>query len=53
MGIQIFGSDYTSGFNIQNRKDLVPYHYYASEECVFLMNNKFEVVHKFDLYEKY
>lgn len=53
MGIQLFGSDYTSGFNIQNRKDLVPYHYYASEECVFLMNNKFEVVHKFNLYEKY
>ena len=53
MGIQLFGSDYTSGFNIQNRKDLVPYHYYASEDTIFLLNNKFEEVHRFNLNEKY
>lgn len=53
MGIQLFGSDYTSGFNIQNRKDLVPYHYYASDTVVYLLNNNFEIVHQFDLGEKY
>lgn len=53
MGIQLFGSDYTSGFNIQNRKDIVPYHYYATDEIVFLLNNKFEEAHRFNLYEKY
>lgn len=53
IGLQIFGTDYTDGFNIQNRKDLVPYHYYASETTIYLLNNKFEIVHQFDLYEKY
>lgn len=53
MGIQLFGSDYTNGFNIQNRKDLTPYHYYSTDETVYLLNNKFEIVHQFSLYEKY
>lgn len=53
MGIQLFGCDYTSGFNIQNRKDLAPYHYYASETTIYLLNNKFESIHQFDLYQKY
>lgn len=53
MGIQLFGCDYTSGFNIQNRKDLVPYHYYSTEECVYLLNNNFQIVHKFDLTKTY
>lgn len=53
MGIQLFGSDYTSGFNIQNRKDLAPYHYYASDSIVFLLNNNFDIVHQFDLGVKY
>lgn len=53
MGIQLFGSDYTSGFNIQNRKDLAPYHYYASDSIVFLLNNNFDIVHQFDLGAKY
>ena len=53
IGLQLFGSDYTSGFNIQNRKDLAPYHYYATENVVYLFNNKFEEVHKFDLGAKY
>lgn len=45
IGIQLFGTDYTDGFNIQNRKDLVPYHYYASETTLYLLNNKFDIVH--------
>ena len=53
MGIQLFGTDYTHGFNIQNRKDLVPFHYYATKEIVYLLNNNFEIVHQFDLKEKY
>lgn len=53
MGIQLFGTDYTHGFNIQNRKDLVPFHYYATKEIAYLLNNKFEIVHQFDLKAKY
>lgn len=53
MGIQLFGTDYTDGFNIQNRKDLVPFHYYATENVLYLLNNKFEIVHQFDFGEKY
>lgn len=53
MGIQLFGTDFTNGFNIQNRKDLVPFHYYATDKILYLCNNKFEIVHQFDLYEKY
>lgn len=53
MGIQLFGTDYTDGFNIQNRKDLAPFHYYASETVLYLLNNKFEIVHQFDFGEKY
>lgn len=53
IGIQLFGTDYCDGFNIQNRKDLVPFHYYASETVLYLLNNKFEIVHQFDLGEKY
>lgn len=53
MGIQIFGTDYTSGFNIQNRKDVAPFHYYATDETIYLLNNKYEITHQFSLYEKY
>lgn len=53
MGIQIFGTDYKDGFNIQNRKDLVPFHYWASDTVIYLLNNKFQPVHQFDLYQKY
>lgn len=53
MGIQLFGTDYTDGFNIQNRKDLAPFHYYATETVLYLLNNKFEIVHQFDFGEKY
>ena len=53
MGVQIFGTDYNNGFNIQNRKDVAPFHYYATNEILYLCNNKFQVVHQFDLYQKY
>ena len=53
IGLQIFGTDYTDGFNIQNRKDLVPYHYYATDYVIYLCNNKFEIVHQFDMRDKY
>ena len=53
MGLQIFGTDYTNGFNIQNRKDLAPYQYYASDKVIYLLNNKLQIVHQFDLYSKY
>lgn len=53
MGLQLFGSDYKEGFNIQNRKDLAPFHYYATDETLYLCNNKFEAVHQFNLYEKF
>lgn len=53
IGLQIFGTDYTDGFNIQNRKDITPYHYYASDKVLYLCNNKFEIVHQFDLWDKY
>jgi hypothetical protein len=49
----LFGSDYTDGFNIQNRKDLVPHHYYATENVLYLLNNKFEIVHEFNMKEKF
>jgi hypothetical protein len=53
MGIQLFGSDYGSGFTIQNRKDLVPFHYYATGNVIYMLNNKFEIIHQFDLWSKY
>lgn len=52
-GIQLFGCDYKSGFNIQNRKDLAPLHYYASESTIYLLNDNFEIVHSFNLTSKY
>lgn len=53
MGIQLFGTDYTDGFNIQNRKDVAPFHYYADSDTIYLLNNKFEIVHQFSVFEKY
>ena len=53
IGLQIFGTDYTSGLNIQNRKDVAPYHYYATGKVLYLLNNNFEIKHSFDLYSKY
>lgn len=53
IGIQLFGSDYKAGFNIQNRKDLSPFHYYATEKEIYMLNNQFEIKRKFDLFSKY
>lgn len=53
MGIQLIGTDYCSGFNIQNRKDLAPLHYYSSENTVYLLDDNYNVSRKFKLYEKY
>ena len=53
MGIQIFGADYTHGFNIQNRKDLVPFYYVPTEKIIYILNNKNEIVHRFDFGSKF
>jgi hypothetical protein len=49
----LFGTDYNHGFNIQNRKDLTPFHYYPAENIIYLLNNKFEIVHQFDFASKF
>lgn len=53
IGIQLFGSDYKHGFNIQNRKDLSPFHYYCTNKTVYMLNNNFEIRHSFELFDKY
>lgn len=53
MGLQLFGCDYKFGFNIQNRKDLTPFTYYATEETVYMMNNQMVAVNQFNILEKY
>lgn len=53
MGIQLFGTDYCTGFNIQNRKDLAPLHYYSSERTIYLFDDNFSVSRKFPMYDKY
>ena len=53
MGIQLFGCDYKHGFNIQNRKDLCPFTYYANKSAIYLLNNSFNVANKFDFSNKY
>lgn len=53
MGIQLFGSDYKYGFNIQNRKDLNPFIYYSSNETVYMLNNTFNICNQLNIFEKY
>lgn len=53
MGIQLFGMDYKHGFNIQNRKDLSPFSYYASEDTVYMVNNSFIICNQFNVFEAY
>lgn len=53
MGIQIFGCDHNHGFNVQNRKDLAPLHYYATNDEIFLLNDNYVKVRSFNLREKY
>lgn len=53
IGIQLLGTDYKSGLTISNRKDLSPFHYYATEEIIYMLNNNFELRRSFNLKEKY
>lgn len=53
MGIQIFGSDYNNGVNIQNRKDLAPFHYYTTPTAVHLLNNEYSIRQSCNIFEKY
>lgn len=53
MGIQIFGSDYKYGFNIQNRKDLNPFIYYSSDKTFYMLNNTFNICNQLNIFEKY
>ena len=53
MGLQIFGCDHNHGFNVQNRKDLAPLHYYATNEEIFLLNDNYKKVRSFNLMKKY
>jgi rhodanese-related sulfurtransferase len=53
MGIQLFGADYEYGFNIQNRKDLSPFTYYASRRNVYMLNNRFKIANQINFEEKY
>lgn len=53
MGLQLFGGDYEYGLSIQNRKDLTPFIYYASENILYMLNNRFKVANKINFNEKY
>lgn len=53
IGLQLFGCDYKFGFNIQNRKDLTPFTYYATKEIVYMLNNQMGVANQFNVLEKY
>lgn len=53
MGLQLFGCDYKFGVNIQNRKDLSPFSYYATEETVYMLNNQMTAANQFNVLEKY
>lgn len=53
IGIQIFGCDYKYGFNIQNRKDLCPFTYYADANSIYMLNNSFKICNQFNFKEKY
>lgn len=53
MGLQLFGCDYKFGVNIQNRKDLSPFTYYATEKTVYMLNNQMTAANQFNVLEKY
>lgn len=53
IGLQLFGCDYKFGFNIQNRKDLTPFTYYATKEVVYMLNNQMSIANQFNVLEKY
>lgn len=49
IGIQLFGSSQNDGLVIRNRADLAPFHYYATEDEIVLLNNAHERVHSLSL----
>lgn len=53
IGIQLLGASHDRGLMIKNRQDLAPYHYYATEDCVMMLNNAHEIVHSLSLKELY
>lgn len=53
MGIQLLGTDYKAGFTIANRRDISPFHYYATGHKLFMLNNNYEIKREFDLFSKY
>lgn len=53
IGLQLFGADYKAGFNIQNQKNLAPFHYYATKSHVYLLNNYFNIVRYSNISEKF
>lgn len=53
IGMQLFGSDYKSGFNIQNQKNLAPMHYFATESHMYLLNNSYHIVRYTDIQSKF
>lgn len=52
-GMQLFGAASNSGLTIRNRTDIAPYHYYATDGKMMLLNNKYEVVHELDIAATY
>lgn len=53
IGMQLFGSDYKSGFNIQNQKNLAPMHYFATESHMYLLNNTYNIVRYTNITDKF
>lgn len=43
MGLSLLGTSNNQGFSITNRTDVSPYFYYADDDNVYLLNNKWEV----------
>lgn len=51
IGVQVFGSVQNDGLVIRNRCDLAPFHYYATEDEMVMLNNRYERVHALSLKE--
>lgn len=51
MGVQLLGASHDRGLMIKNRRDLAPYHYYATSDEIHLLNNKHAVTHTLSLKE--
>lgn len=53
MGVQLLGASHDRGLMIKNRTDIAPYHYYATEDEIYMLNNKHTIVHSLSLKEIY